>query len=93
MSFIDTLIFYGDRHVFNIEVEPPKHWFDEKYISKLNNHRSDSGYCASVMMPIAEEFGDFYCGSTTVTQQVEYLIDGIRKKRYPYTRSSSCFFH
>ncbi len=93
IDFVDTLISYGGNYIFRIEVYPPKRWYDEKCISKLERLRNDSVYSASVITPSAEEWGELFCGLTTISQEIDLLIEGIKKKNYPFHRSSSCFFH
>ncbi len=93
IDFVDTLISYGDNYIFRIEVYPPKQWYDEKCIAKLERLRNDSVYSASVITPSAEEWGEIFCGLTTISQEIDLLIEGIRKRHYPDHRSSSCFFH
>ena len=90
---MDTLIAYGNNYIFKIEVKPPKSWYDEKCIKELEVLRNDNVYSASVITPAGEEFGELFCGSTTITQEVNHLIEGIKNKRYPYYRSSTCFYH
>jgi hypothetical protein len=93
VDFMDTLIAYGSNYIFRIEVSPPKSWYNEKFIKELEVIRNDNSYSASVITPAGEEFGELFCGSTTITQEVNHLIEGIKKKRYPYYRSSACFYH
>jgi len=91
-NFLDTLKEYGKYYIFKIESKPYNSWYDNKEIGKLKRKKSNLN-CASVITPSGEEFGELSCGFTTVNQQIELLILGIKSKNYPRVKSSSCYFN
>lgn len=90
INFIDTLIKYGPEYFFKLEVRPPENWFNEDYIKRLHVFKNDTNYCAWVMIPIAEELGEFQCEESRVNNQADHLIRSILMKRYPHSGRSSC---
>ena len=93
IKFLDTLICYGENYIFRIEVTPPNDWYNPISIQKLNEYENNNFFSASVITFLAEEFGDITCGSTTISQEAKYLIEGIKRKKYPFSRGSSCYFN
>lgn len=80
LNFIDTLRKYSDDQ-FLILYVPPNNWYDKNLIPYLEykiNDTTKSGYAISGL----DSF-DYFEFHSTIGEQVQCLIQGIKDKMYP----------